>query len=330
MEYGAAFHAARGAGVRVVEWEQSAHRRGDFVLSINRRHGDLDMTQIWEADAPHALTGERIRRVSDWLLSKDSEAATNREPRGRFAPDDGAKRLIAGLGLDPGKPVAALFPNLTWDTSALDREVAFASVQDWVLRTAAFFAAQSDWQLVLRIHPAERARSREHIGEIVRTHFSPLPETVRIVESESPLSSYRLLDATQLGLYYTGTLGLEMTMLGIQAMTPARPLYGGFGFTREAVTPDSYFEMIRRAFADPNGAALTQREIDLSWCFADLYMTQTPKPFPWSYQQFWPSIRQNWPMDRVLGEDGEAAFGKVFAVFAGEVDPPDGIVGALD
>ena len=71
------------------------------------------------------------------------------------------------------------------------------------------------------------------------------------------------------------------------------------------------------------------RSADLSWCFADLYMTQAPKPFPWSYQQFWQSILRDWPMDRVLGDEGEAAFGKVFAVFAGEADLPDGIVGVL-
>lgn len=329
MEYGAAFHAARAAGVTVVEWEQSAHRRGDFVLAINRCHGDLDMTRIWEDNAPHALTEERRARAGAWLSAKDAAADGSRQPRGRIAPSPPARGLVAGLGLNPDKPVAALFPNLTWDTSALDREVAFDSVQDWVLRTAEFFARHPEWQLVVRIHPAEQVRSEEYIGEILKDRWPDLPVNIRIVESRDPLSSYRLLDATQLGLYYTGTLGLEMTMMGIHAVTPARPLYGGYGFTREAATADAYFSMIERAFEDPDVSALTQAEIDLSWVFADLYMTQAPKSLPWSYQQFWPSILDDWPMDRVLGAEGEAAFGKVFAVFAGEVDLPDGIVGDL-
>lgn len=329
MEYGAAFHAARAAGVTVVEWEQSAHRRGDFVLAINRCHGDLDMSRIWADNAPHPLTEERRQRAAAWLSGKDAAADVSRRPRGRFAPEPPACDLIAGLGLDPDKPVAALFPNLTWDTSALDREVAFESVQDWVLQTAEFFADHPDWQLVVRIHPAEQVRSEEYIGQILKDRWPDLPANIRIVESRDPLSSYRLLDATQLGLYYTGTLGLEMAMMGIQAVTPARPLYGGYGFTREAATPEDYFGMIRQAFEDPDASALTQQEIALSWVFADLYMIQAPKPFPWSYQQFWPSILDDWPMRRVLSADGEAAFGKVFAVFAGEVDLPEGIVGDL-
>lgn len=329
MEYGAAFHAARAAGVTVVEWEQSAHRRGDFVLAINRCHGDLDMTRIWADAAPHQLTEERRQRAAAWLFGKDAVSDTSRRPRGRFTLETPARDLITELGLDPNKPVAALFPNLTWDTSALDREVVFDSVQDWVLQTAGFFADRPEWQLVVRIHPAEQVRSEEYIGEILMDRWPDLPDNIRIVESRDPLSSYRLLDATQLGLYYTGTLGLEMTMMGIQAVTPARPLYGGYGFTREASTPEEYFGMIRDAFEDPDATELMQYEIDLAWVFADLYMTQTPKPFPWSYQQFWASILDEWPMPRVLSAEGMAQFGGIFAVFAGEADLPDGVVGDL-
>lgn len=87
--------------------------------------------------------------------------------------------------------------------------------------------------------------------------------------------------------------------------------------------------MIRDAFADPDATALTPSKIDLAWVFADLYMTQTPKPFPWSYQRFWASILEEWPMPRVLSAEGMAEFGRIFAVFAGEIDLPDGIVGDL-
>ncbi len=330
MEYGAAFHAARAADITVVEWEQSAHRLGDFIVAINRCNGDLDTNQMWANAAPHQLTEERRQRAAAWLSEKDAAADMSRRPRGRFRPKSPARELIAGLGLDPDKPVAALFPNITWDTAALDREVVFDSVQDWALRTAEYFADHPEWQLVVRIHPVEQVFSEEYVGELVRTRWPTLPANIRLIESRDPLSSYRLLDATQLGLYYTGTLGLEMTMLGIQSVTPARPLYGGYGFTREASTLDAYFGMIQDAFQDPDATALTQREIDLAWVFADLYMTRAPKPFPWSYQRFWPSILEEWPMSRVLSDEGETAFGGVFAVFAGEVDLPDGIIGELE
>ena len=101
------------------------------------------------------------------------------------------------------------------------------------------------------------------------------------------------------------------------------------GFTREAETPDVYFDMIGRAFADPEGTAVTTEEMSLAWCFADLYMKAVPKSLPWSYQKFWPSILEEWPMARALGPDG-ARFDSVFAIFAGELALPDGVVGTLD
>ncbi len=329
MEYGAAFHAARAADVTVVEWEQSPHRLGDYMLAINRCNGDLDTSRIWADAAPHPLTEARLQRVAAWLSSKDEAADVSRRPRGRFSPKAPARELITGLGLDPDRPIAALFPNITWDTATLDREVVFDSVQDWALRTSEYFADHPEWQLVIRIHPVEQVFSEEYVGELLRTRWPTLPDNIRLVESRDPLSSYRLLDATQLGLYYTGTLGLEMTMLGIQSVTPARPHFGGYGFTREATSLDAYFGMIQDAFQYPDATALAQNEIDLAWVFADLYITQVPKPFPWSYQEFWPSILEKWPMSRVLSAEGEAAFGKVLAVFAGEVDLPDGIIGSL-
>jgi hypothetical protein len=329
IEYGAAFYAARAEGVNVIEWEQSAHRRGSYVLSVNRPHGAFDLREVWRRDAPHELDDARRQRVGEWMRQKDPRTRLDPEPRGRHVLDTEAQALLRELGLDPAKPVAALFPNLTWDTSALDRDRAFASVADWVLRTADYFVGHPEWQLVVRSHPAERVRSEEHVGALLRARWPTLPVNIRIVESESPLSSYRLLDASQLGLYYTGTLGIEMAMAGIQAITPALPLFGGLGFTRETESANDYFAAIAAAFADPDGTAMTAAEMALAWCFADLYMSDVPKDLPWSYQRFWPSILEDWPMQRVLGADG-ACFDRVFAIFGGEVDLPDGVVGALD
>ena len=216
IEYGAAFYAARAAGVTVIEWEQSAHSRGSYVLSINRPHGAFDLRHIWESDEPHVLTDARRQRVRDWMVSKDPQSCLEPVPRGLHVPGDAARALLHDLGLDPDRPTAALFPNLTWDTAALDRDRAFASVADWALQTAVYFADHPELQLVVRSHPAETMRSEEFVGEVLRRRWPVLPANIRIVESENPLSSYRLLDAIQVGLDYTGTLGIEMAMFGIR------------------------------------------------------------------------------------------------------------------
>ncbi len=328
MEYGVLFDVARAAGITVAGWEQAPQRAEHYIVTINRRFGDFDMTNVWRADAPHIVNEARRQRIRDWMAQKDAAANLDPAPRGHHVPDASARALLESLGLDPDKPTAALFPNLTFDTAVLDRDRAFSSVSDWALRTVAFFAEHPEWQLVVRVHPVEKVWSEEFLGEILRRRWPVLPGNVRIVESEEPLSSYRLLDAAQLGLYYTGTLGFEMAMFGIQALTPARPLYGDMGFTREPATADVYFEAIRCAFADPEGTKMTEAEMARAWCFADLYVNDVNKALPWSYQRFWPSILDDWPMARALGPEG-ASFDPVFAIFAGDVELPDGIVGTI-
>jgi len=134
MEYGVLFDAARAAGITVVGWEQAPQRAERFIVTINRRFGNFDMTNVWRADAPHVVTEARRRRVGDWMVQKDAAANPDPAPRGRQVPDASGRALLASLGLDPGKPNAALFPNLTFDTAVLDRDRAFSSVADWRCR----------------------------------------------------------------------------------------------------------------------------------------------------------------------------------------------------
>lgn len=329
VEYGVLFDSARAAGIAVVEWEQSQHVAADYMIAVNRRHGDLDMRSLWAADAGAPMTDARRARVAAWLMERGRGDWRLLRPRRRHHADDASRALLAKLDLDPDKPTAAMFPNITWDTTTLDREVAFASVGDWAVRTVAFFADRPQWQLVVRTHPVEASVSEEFIGQILRQRWPRLPDNVRIVETPEGQFSYRLLGAVQLGLYYTGTPGLEMAMMGINAVTGARPPFAGYGFTREAASAETYFAMIEQGFDDPAGSAVTEEAMERAWRFAELYLIRSQHTLPWSYQRFWPSIIEDWPMERVLGPDG-VRFDRVFAIFGGEVDLPDGIVGALD
>lgn len=331
LEYGAAFHEARRRDINVVAFEDSPFSRHDFLISNNRTHADLDRAAVWRTDEPHVLDEARKRRVIEWLASRDDGDYREPKPRGRIGRwPDRSTAALKPLGLDPKKPVVALFPNLTWDGTALGREVAFDSLRDWVLSTIEFFIAKPEFQLVVRIHPLEAEYSNDHVGKIIRDRWPDLPAHIHIVETGDPLSSYRLLDVIQLGLVYTTTVGLEMHLRGVPCICAARAVYGGLGFTRDAQSREHYFGMIDQILADPGGMQCSQRDIELAWCFADLIMNKTGRPYPWHYTDPWGSILGDWPMERVLSPDGEAAFGETFAILAGEIDLPDGIVGDVE
>jgi tetratricopeptide (TPR) repeat protein len=330
MEDGAAFHAARAAGVKTILWDQISERGGAYQLSVNRKPGDLDMSAIWQKDAPHHLTTERRERVLNWLTERGGGDYRDPKPRGRLELDARAIAMLRDLDLDPAKPVIGLFPNLTWDPAALDRDVAFDSAREWIIRTSEYFAHHPQWQLVVRLHPDEQSYTSAYVGQVLRDRWQELPANMRIIEPEESPTSYRLLDAVQLGLYYTNTVGLVMAMFGIPAISPALPPFSGFGFTRQITGQDEYFARIEAVLSEPDRNAMTQAQVDLAWCFADLYIHDTAKELPWDNRAFWPSILEAWPMPQVLSESGRAKFDPVFAALAGEIDLPDGIVGRLN
>ena len=298
MEYGAAFHAARQAGVTVVEWEQSPHAVDQYLLSINRKHGALDMRPLLGSDdaatswRSAAQAGRRVVRQAgargDWRKAR---------PRGRHVPDVSGRALLAQLGLDPDKPIAALFPNVTWDTATLDREVAFASVADWALQTMEFFADHPEWQLVVRTHPVEDRDVRGIRRRDPAPPLAGLPPNVRIVEVEEPLFSYRLLEAAQIGLYYTGTLGLEMTMLGILRLTGCAAADRRLRLQPRGADGGGLFRddraRLRRSRRQRGHSEEMARRLALRRSLPD----PGPEGLALAYQRFWPSILETWPMD---------------------------------
>ena len=121
----------------------------------------------------------------------------------------------------------------------------------------------------------------------------------------------RLADA---GFVFGSTTGMEMAARGVPVVVPVETHYTRKGFTRDAFT--------RAAFDDEVGAVLEQRarlaqhQIDLAWCYMDVYMNQWCRPFPWALPTFARDIRE-WPIGRVLGAEGTARFGDTFTILAG-------------
>jgi len=329
MEYGPIFYEARRRNVRVITFESSAQRRGNYVMSVNRTFADRDTAELWRVDDPHVMSAERRERVLDWLDAHGAGDHGSNGPRGKRVislPED--RELLESMGLNPDKPTVTMFPNLTWDTGVIGRDSIFDSVRDWVLSTVEYFEHRPQHQLIIRIHPLEKSRSSEYVGQFVRDRWPTLPTNVHIVESEEPLSSYRLLDVTQLVLVYTGNLGIESSMFGMHVVCAGRPHYGGRGFTREPGSRDAYFKLIERILNDPEETKITEREIELAWCYGDIYWNQIPQPYPWKYDDFLSSVKKDWPMDRVLSPEGMAKFGRTFRLFAGDHDLANGMIGS--
>jgi hypothetical protein len=324
MESAAAFWAARKSERKVIVWERCPDRASTIILSCNRTRADRDFAALWQADGAHELRRDRRERVLAWLSGRTGGDYRVIEPRKRHLPTEKSATALAEHGIDPALPVAVLFGDRPAPAGEVADDVVFPDAKDWILRTVEWFEPHSSWQLVIRLYAQDGPIG---IRSALRERWADLPRNVRIVESGEMKLDYQLLEAAQVGLYRVNPIGLEMAMMGIIAVAAGQPFFANKGFTQEARDAEDYFRLVRRAIESPEAAAMTDREVELAWCFADLYIHGAPKPFPWTDRNFWRDMKEEWPMSRLLGDDGAARFGDVFAILGGEVECRDGIIG---
>ncbi|MGH9340952.1 MAG: hypothetical protein ACRD1R_15490 [Acidobacteriota bacterium] len=226
--------------------------------------GPIDLDAAWAELKDLPLTEEENLELDRWIQTR-AAGDMQRDFYVRFKQDSGSD-LVAQLRLRPDLPVAVLFTNVVWDTAVLGCELGFQSIREWLIQTVEYFRRRPRRQLVVRIHPAEDLRpSQEAVEKLadVLKQLEPLPNNIRIVPSDHPLSTYKLMDISQLALVYTSTAGIEMALRGKPVVVAARRYYCGRGFTIDVERGTDYSQLLDRALQikklDPNQVEVARR-----------------------------------------------------------------------
>jgi hypothetical protein len=248
---------AQRRGIRVVTYEHG--QAPDTYCFSDGIANHYDVGALWEEVKDRPLTASEDAELDGYLESR-RRGLPGINPWAMTMGDDAETR--ARLRLDD-RPVALLFTNVTWDSAAQDRDVGFRGMFDWVAETVHVFEGLSGAQLVIRIHPAEVGypgwETLDPLLPRLRGAFPTLPENVRVVPPEDPLSSYALMALARCGLVYTSTAGLEMAMAGSPAVVAGDVHYRGKGFTLDTEGPADYGERVRTALAQPRDHEVAAR-----------------------------------------------------------------------
>ncbi|MBI5787947.1 MAG: hypothetical protein HZA78_03720 [Candidatus Schekmanbacteria bacterium] len=237
---------ARQRGKRVVTYERSPNRKNAVILSHNKPVVEIDLTALWE-------------QVVTWPLTPKQEAEIDRFINSRIAgntgcvsymnaPRNNVAELYNILTLSPEKKTAVLFTNVLWDTAIYKKDLHFKDMREWVCKTIDYFVKNPQFQLIIRIHPAEikvkSSETREKVGDILKQKYPRLPKNICIIYPDQDINSYLLLEAGNLVLVYTTTLGLEAATRGIPVIVSANTHYRGKGFTFDISSNEEYYPML--------------------------------------------------------------------------------------
>jgi hypothetical protein len=265
---------ARTRGIRVVTYE-IAPRAGALVFSQGSPAPEYDNDEAWATLRDQPLLGTEAGAIERLLA--DRARGVGAHERYFDAPEARLDALRARLDLAPGTRVVSLFTNLTWDSATLEHDIGFASMLDWVQDAAQLAGERDDTTLVIRIHPAERRwRTREEVIPLLAARFGGrLPDNVRLVDPDEALSTYALVDLSELVLVYTTTVGLEAAARGVPVAVAGRTHYRGRGFTIDLDGRDD----LRAALAARH-ERLAPEAIELAHRYAYTFFFRCSIPFP--------------------------------------------------
>jgi hypothetical protein len=317
LEMGAVFRAARHLGIPAVTFEFNDQRE-QIWLAQNSSIMRQDTDYLVEARCGLPVTDEMYTRVADLENARRGARVWGKSKRlWQYVSAQGETQTRKALGLDE-RPVVMLAANVLGDSLTLGRDVFAESMTEWITRTVRFFAARPGVQLVIRVHPGETLVPKaKSMGQVVREALPELPENIHVIAPADKVNTYDLIEIADLGLAYTTTVGLETAMNGRPVIVCGGTHYRGRGFTLDPNSWDEYFGMLEKVLADLPANRLDEKRTEAAWNYAYRFFFEYPRPFPWRLMGFWEDLAV-WPLERVLGPEGQAQFGETFKFLVGE------------
>lgn len=316
LQFGAVFSLARDLEIPVVTYE-FGEQKNRIWLALNGDVMRQQTNRMWDAYQDEALGDEEWSKIKDLFAARRGADRWQQFSRQwQKTSSKGEEKIRSLLDLDR-RPVVLLPTNVLGDSLTLGREIFSESMTEWILQTMKYFMDKPEYQLVVRIHPGEQLSWGPSVQDILKGHFSSLPNHIHLVGPEDEINSYDLLDITSLVIVFTTTLGLEAAMSGLPVIVVGETHYRGKGFTIDPQSWDEYYAAIKSVMRKPQDYVLEEDEIEKAWTYAYRFFFDYPFPFPWHVRHFGEDIVK-WPLHRVLSDEGQEKFGRTFQYLTGK------------
>ena len=191
--------------------------------------------------AGSGILGERI----DALAHARSTAVRNGVGRHyRWAVADAPVGPPAAAALLQGQnlPNYCLFTHTFTDQPAADESL-FVDYLEWIEETCRHAAATRAYNLIVKVHPLDRAYDRSGAADRLAAEFATAPN---IHFTRDYIAPEQLATHCALGVTVRGTPGLVMTASGLPMMLAGRGLYSDTGICLTPRTRAEYFDLLAK------------------------------------------------------------------------------------
>lgn len=248
-------------------WPITNHR---VAFAYNDAAMNLDFNKPWEQYSLISLTNKDKDKIDKWLNGE----------RGLIYD---TTKLSGGLNFDPilksinkEKPSLLIAANVIWDLAALNKQILFKDMNEWIIETIKWFDNQEEYQLLVKPHPIEKSnkipKTRESVESVIELSGLKLPNNVFLLKADTELTLNNTINQFNIKgvIVHTSTVGFECPARGVHTITTARSPYRGFGFTIDPASKTEYFLCLYNVLSGKQ-ANLTNNEVDLAKKYIKYY-----------------------------------------------------------
>jgi hypothetical protein len=316
QELGIVYRIARHLNLQTVTYEFGDQRQRIW-LAQNAEVMQQETDGLWNARQGTPLTQTQMERLQSLFVARQRASMWENFARlWQDTPAKGGEQARQALGLDE-RPVVLLATNVLGDSLTLGRQIFSSSMAEWITRTVQYFTGRPDVQLVIRVHPGEILTHGLSMVDVVKSVLPTLPEHIRLIKPEDKLNTYDVMEVADLGLVYTTTVGLEMSMIGLPVLVTGKTHYRERGFTYDPETWVSYYKLLGQILENPGGFRLSREQVERAWHYAYRFFFEFPRPFPWHLVRMWEDYKTR-PLKHVFGPECNGQYEATFKYLAGE------------
>jgi len=286
-----AYELAHRHGIRTITWEMGlstkTYRFDDQGLAVLSERAERE----YERNRDKTLTSKEREELRSFLY-KRSRRENIKTPTLPPFHNTQPKDVRTALNIPNDKKIATLFTTVSWDTGQVTRRMIHKSILDWLSQTIEIFRENSEYYLVIRIHPGEATKG-ERVPIVKRLKNIVLPENVVVIPPENLIDSYILMDVSSFGIVSVSTAGLEMVLRHKPVVCVGIAHYSGKGFTYDAKDERDYRELLNSLMRNPVISDEMFRKAEI---YAHYFFCKFSIPFPRSMDAVHESNIHNLPV----------------------------------
>lgn len=278
-----ALELAKERGIRVLTHERGLLKE---TLVVTENESCLSLLPYEQLSAEWRnipLAKNEVAQVTQWLGDRARGANLNWKT---FSVQSSLGAVGEFIDRHQGRQVWSLFTSST-DEIAADAEEyksVFGTQNRWVEDTIQFVRERPSLALVIRVHPNSGGKKStgKNFDEIryYEALRSSVPSNVMVVMPDDNVSTYALIDRTDLGLVFVSTVALEMACRGLRVLLAARSPWFFCDAIEALKDTASYTSRLAHHAAHRPSASEVERIATAAYRFAYAYIYRWNIPFP--------------------------------------------------